>query len=84
MSAERCRECGAQLRLRSTLCPLCGTGDETDGRVPAKGRPSATASRPLGDHTDDARAEVVTVDDYQADMRRLREELKRLRDAEAS
>jgi predicted amidophosphoribosyltransferase len=70
MGAKRCSECGAQLRLRSTLCPLCGA-EEARTKKRAKDEPGPDAM-------------VVTVDDYQADIRKLREELRRLRDAEAS
>jgi hypothetical protein len=70
MGAKRCKECGAQLRLRSTSCPLCGTGEETDApKAPGRGKSETS---------------VVNVDDYQSDIRKLREELRRLRDAEAS
>jgi predicted amidophosphoribosyltransferase len=68
MGAKRCRECGAQLRLRSTSCPLCGGNDEADA-------PKASAK---------PKTSVVSVDDYQSDIRKLREELRRLRDVEAS
>jgi predicted amidophosphoribosyltransferase len=74
MGAKRCSECGAQLRLRSTLCPLCGA--EEGGDATTAKRKQASKKRPG--------AKVVTVEDYQADMRRLRDELKRLRKAEAS
>jgi predicted amidophosphoribosyltransferase len=68
MGPRRCRECGAQLRLRSTSCPLCGSEEENSGSSrPPKKKPS-----------------VASVDDYQSDIRKLREELRRLRDAEAS
>jgi predicted amidophosphoribosyltransferase len=70
VGAKRCSECGAQLRLRSTLCPLCGA-EEAAAKRPAKDEPGPDAM-------------VVTVDDYQSDIRRLRDELRRLRDAEAS
>ena len=70
MGAKRCSECGAQLRLRSTLCPLCGA-EEAGTKKRGKDEPGPDAM-------------VVTVDDYQADIRKLREELRRLRDAEAS
>ena len=74
MGAKRCSECGAQLRLRSTLCPLCGA-EEAGAAKPGKAKPG---NEPGPD------AMVVTADDYQADIRKLREELRRLRDAEAS
>ena len=70
MGAKRCRGCGAQLRLRSTLCPLCGTSEE-----------DAANKFEEADWPD---AMVVKTEDYQADMRRLRDELRRLRQAEAS
>ena len=69
MAARRCRECGAQLRLRSTSCPLCGGEEKKDAEASARAKP---------------KAEVVNVDDYQSDLRKLREELRRLRDVEAS
>jgi hypothetical protein len=68
MSDKRCKDCGAQLRLRSTSCPLCGGTDEPDA-------PKASAK---------TETSVVSVDDYQSDIRKLREELRRLRDVEAS
>ena len=30
MKTERCAECGAELKARSALCPLCGSGGEAD------------------------------------------------------
>ena len=67
MAAKRCAECGAELRLRSAPCPLCGTDPE---EVEA-----ATTKKP---------GPVTDVAGYQKDLRKLREELKRLREAEAS
>jgi len=58
------------LRLRSTLCPLCGTSEE-----------DAASKSEDADWPD---AMVVEAEDYQADMRRLRDELRRLREVEAS
>ena len=65
--AKRCAECGAELRLRSAPCPLCGADPEavTD-----------PVAQPV---------EVVPdVANYQKDLRKLRDELKKLREAEAS
>jgi predicted amidophosphoribosyltransferase len=67
---KRCAECGAELRLRSAPCPLCGTDPEKP-QEPATTRP-------------EPRAQVADVANYQKDMRKLREELKKLREAEAS
>jgi hypothetical protein len=53
----RCRECGAQLRLGSAPCPLCGAEPNTE---------QSTGS--------------IDASDYQADVRLLREELKKLRE----
>ena len=65
--AKRCAECGAELRLRSAPCPLCGTDPEAaEGPV----------VKPV---------EIVAdVANYQKDLRKLRDELKKLREAEAS
>ena len=35
MSKDRCKECGAELKLRSTLCPLCGSGEDAAETRPA-------------------------------------------------
>jgi hypothetical protein len=62
MGARRCTECGAELNLRPSECPLCGSDA------------SPKAARPLG----------TDVETYQGDVRRLREQLRKLReDAEA-
>lgn len=53
---RRCRQCGAELRLGPTACPLCGANLD----APAPTKPSEIAG-------------------YQADLRKLRAELKRLR-----
>ena len=67
MAAKRCAECGAELRLRSAPCPLCGTDPEEVEATKTK-KPDP----------------VTDVAGYQKDLRKLREELKRLREAEAS
>lgn len=54
----RCRECGADRRLDSGPCPLCGAHEERE---------------------DTTRPEPVSIDAYQARVRRLRAELERLR-----
>ena len=64
--AKRCAECGAELRLRSAPCPLCGTDPEQAEEAKIKHEP------------------LADVANYQKDLRKLREELKRLREAEAS
>lgn len=69
MGAKRCAECGAELRFRSAPCPLCGQ------------EPDAAKEKPKGDK---AVKPVADVAGYQKDLRKLREELKRLREAEAS
>ena len=68
MKTERCKECGAELKARSALCPLCGSRGEDD---------NWEAPRP-------APVTPLDVDDYQKDLRKLRAELKKLRRAEAS
>lgn len=65
--AKRCAECGAELRLRSAPCPLCGTD-------PAAVEEPAAKSVEI----------VADVANYQKDLRKLRDELKKLREAEAS
>ena len=67
MATKKCAECGAELRLRSAPCPLCGTDPEKVEAIATK------KADPVND-----------VDVYQKDLRKLREELKRLREAEAS
>jgi hypothetical protein len=58
MGSRRCTECGAELRLETERCPLCGM-----------------------DHGErqHARAEPE-VESYQSNVRRLREQLRQLRD----
>jgi predicted RNA-binding Zn-ribbon protein involved in translation (DUF1610 family) len=58
MHSQRCTECGAELRLETARCPLCGTD-------PAERQ--------------DARAEP-DVESYQSSVRRLREQLRQLRE----
>jgi predicted amidophosphoribosyltransferase len=77
MGAKRCRECGAQLRQRSNSCPLCGA-DEKPADAKPKPDQAQTPPRPKPVPA------VVSVDDYHSDLRKLRAELRRLRDAEAS
>lgn len=72
MSVKECAECGAELRLRSAPCPLCGTDPEAQPKPAAWAAPAKEI------------ADVENVDDYQSDLRKLREELRRLREAEAS
>ena len=72
MAVKECVECGAELQLRSAPCPLCGTDPEA---APKKASWSASANKPKP---------VTNVDGYHSDLRKLREELKRLREAEAS
>ena len=88
MRRDRCRECGAELtRGPDAPCPLCGTdtratnfrrlaslGEVQRERNDAQSHQSGTGARP----------DVADVDSYQADVQRLREQLRRLRnDAEA-
>ncbi|MDQ4144551.1 MAG: hypothetical protein M3198_12565 [Actinomycetota bacterium] len=70
MAVKECTECGAELRLRSAPCPLCGTDPETASKSLSWAAPK--------------KEPVRNVDGYQSDLRKLREELKRLREAEAS
>ena len=72
MGAKKCAECGAELRLRSAPCPLCGTESNAS--------PSRSDWSPPRKESKSPRE----VDSYQSDLRKLREELKRLREAEAS
>ena len=71
MSAKECAECGAELRLRSAPCPLCGTDPEAKPKSATWAAPKKVAA-------------VEDVDDYQSHLRKLREELRQLREAEAS
>jgi predicted amidophosphoribosyltransferase len=64
---RKCAGCGAELGLGSDTCPLCGT--EARARREPKAPPANT--------------DAVVVDDYQSDLRRLREQLRRLRDNDA-
>jgi uncharacterized Zn finger protein (UPF0148 family) len=59
MKAKHCSECGAELRLRPTRCPLCGAG--AGAEVEAKTDPET----------------------YQSNVRLLRDELRKLREADA-
>ena len=71
MAAKKCAECGAELRLRSAPCPLCGSDPTAEPAQPDwSARKEADSPR--------------EIDSYQSDLRKLREELKRLREAEAS
>ncbi|MDQ4095007.1 MAG: hypothetical protein M3174_02220 [Actinomycetota bacterium] len=72
MAIKECVECGAELKLRSAPCPLCGTDPEAE---PKRATWAAPPKKPQP---------VTNVDDYQSDLRKLRDELKRLREAEAS
>jgi predicted amidophosphoribosyltransferase len=61
----RCKGCGAELEIGPEHCPLCGAEPRTTIR-PAGARPRSR--------------EPVAVDDYQASIRKLRAQLRRLRD----
>jgi predicted amidophosphoribosyltransferase len=66
----RCKGCGAELKPGADACPLCGT--ESGRAVVRERAPGLERFK-----TPDA---PVSVDDYQADVRKLREQLRRLRD----
>ena len=72
MAAKNCAGCGAELRLRSAPCPLCGTDPDT-----AKPADWSKSRKPR-------ETEPREVASYQSDLRKLRDELKRLREVEAS
>lgn len=72
MAPKECAECGAELSLHSAPCPLCGTDPEAPPKS-ASWKAPVKKTKPAAD-----------VDGYQSDLRKLREELKRLREAEAS
>jgi hypothetical protein len=59
MRAQRCTECGADLRLEASPCPLCGAEPR--------------------EHTQEEQT-VTDVESYQSSVRRLRAQLRRLRD----
>lgn len=64
MAAKDCAECGAELEPRSTSCPLCGTQRQESVKWTVSKKPDAPEN----------------VEDYQADLRKLRAQLKKIRD----
>ncbi len=63
MAAKNCAECGAELEPRSTSCPLCGTQRQESVKWTA-------AKKPAGPEA---------IEGYQADLRKLRAQLKKIR-----
>ena len=64
MAAKNCAECGAELELRSTSCPLCGTQRKESVKWTVSKKP----------------AEPEDIEGYQSDLRKLRAQLKKIRD----
>ncbi|MGI8708335.1 MAG: hypothetical protein ACR2LG_09065 [Actinomycetota bacterium] len=64
MAAKNCAECGAELEPRSTSCPLCGTQRRESVKWTTAKKPTVPED----------------VEDYQADLRKLRAQLKKIRD----
>jgi hypothetical protein len=83
---DRCRECGAELtRGPDARCPLCGTDPlaMNSGRLTSLSEVQREKNAAWS-HQGAAPPDVDDVDSYQADVQRLREQLRRLRsDAEA-
>jgi hypothetical protein len=67
MAAKNCVECGAELQLSSNSCPLCGAEREES----VKWTVSKKKVEPV---------EPAELEDYQASVRELHEQLRKIRD----
>ncbi len=83
MGGDRCRECGAELTHGpDAACPLCGTDERATnfGRWTSLSEVQREKNSAQSDQrATGARPDVTDVDSYQADIQRLREQLRRLR-----
>ena len=66
MAAKNCVECGAELQLSSNSCPLCGAERKETVRW--------TVSKKK------KKVEPAELEDYQASVRELHEQLRKIRD----
>ena len=83
MRRDRCRECGVELTLGPRApCPLCGTEPRATnvGRLTSLSEVQREKNvAPRHERGAGTPSEVADVDSYQADVQRLREQLRRLR-----